>query len=44
MLLLLWVLTTAVAVVYVYGLNIMNRWRCRHLPGPTPDWLFGAPS
>mmetsp|Transcript_28518 Transcript_28518/g.73237 ORF Transcript_28518/g.73237 Transcript_28518/m.73237 type:complete len:527 (+) Transcript_28518:1112-2692(+) len=27
--------------LYLYGLNLVQRWRFRHLPGPKPAWLLG---
>ena len=27
--------------IVVYGFNIYQRWRFRHLPGPRPTWLGG---
>lgn len=27
--------------VLIYSLNLRNRWRFRHIPGPTPAWLAG---
>mmetsp|Transcript_3835 Transcript_3835/g.7030 ORF Transcript_3835/g.7030 Transcript_3835/m.7030 type:complete len:98 (-) Transcript_3835:324-617(-) len=34
-------LLTAALAVYIYGLNLVSRWRFRHLPGPKPRWLVG---
>ena len=27
--------------VLIYSFNLRNRWRFRHVPGPTPAWLGG---
>ena len=29
-------------VLYLYGLNLVQRWRVRAFGGPKPDWLFGS--
>jgi hypothetical protein len=38
---LLWALLGAALAVWAYGLNAVQRWRHRHLPGPRPAWLLG---
>ncbi|KAL3159373.1 hypothetical protein ABBQ38_009804 [Trebouxia sp. C0009 RCD-2024] len=35
------VLLLLAALVLIYGCNLRNRWRFRHIPGPTPSWLGG---
>jgi hypothetical protein len=27
--------------IWLYGLNPVQRWRYRHIPGPPPAWLLG---
>ena len=33
--------TVGMQAVWVYGLNLVQRWRYRHIPGPPPKWLLG---
>lgn len=27
--------------IWFYGLNLVTRWRYRHIPGPPPAWMLG---
>ena len=33
--------TLALQAAWVYSLNLVQRWRYRHIPGPPPKWLLG---